>query len=79
MLTCFSMSDPPGLGSSQNFKLTEATPKIAWFHRACHLKRFGIYFIKIGPGNQKLWQFEYRDFRPYFGRQTLDNCIRKLY
>jgi hypothetical protein len=73
------MSDPPGLGSSQNFKLTEATPKIAWFHRACHLKRFGIYFIKIGPGNQKLWQFEYRDFRPYFGRQTLDNCIRKLY
>ena len=55
--------------SSQNFKLTGG------LQRAPHLKRFGVYFIKIGPGNQKLWQFEYRNFGPYFGKQTLDNVL----
>jgi hypothetical protein len=50
-------------------------PKIAPCDRARHLKRFGVYFTKIGQENQKLWQFEHRNFGPYFGKQTLDNVL----
>jgi hypothetical protein len=57
----------PLVGTTAIFR---GTPQIRLFDRARYLKHFGVCFIKIGQGNQKLRQFEDQNFNSFFGRAT---------
>ena len=57
-------------GQQLKFQIYSRTPQMCLLDRASYLKHFGVCFIKIGQGSQKLRQFKDRNFNPFFGRAT---------